>query len=96
MIATTRRAALLSAFATTGLAAFGGSTRARETGSVAAAVDTFAQDVMAAFPDQPGLGVAVVENGEITLAKGYGVKRLGAPARCDENTIFGIASTPRR
>lgn len=91
MIVTTRRAALASVFAT----AFAMSARARETGSVAAAVDQFAQEVMAAFPDQPGLGVAVVENGEITLTKGYGVKRLGAPARCDENTIFGIASNTK-
>jgi len=95
MIATTRRAALISAFATGSLAAFGGSARARETGSVAAAVDLYAQQVMAAFPDQPGLGITVVENGQITLARGYGVKRLGAPARCDENTIFGIASNTK-
>lgn len=95
MIATTRRTALISALATGGLAAFGGSARARETGSVAAAVDQYAQQVMAAFPDQPGLGVAVVENGQITLAKGYGVRRLGSSARCDENTVFGIASNTK-
>jgi CubicO group peptidase (beta-lactamase class C family) len=95
MIATTRRTALLSALATTGLAAFGTSAKARETGSVAAAVDQYAREVMAAFPDQPGLGIAVVENGQVTLAKGYGVKRLGAPAPCDENTIFGIASNTK-
>ena len=35
MIATTRRAALISALATGGLAAFGGSARARATGSAA-------------------------------------------------------------
>lgn len=95
MLATTRRTALLSAFATTGLAAFGGAAQARETGSVAAAVDLYAQQVMAAFPDQPGLGICVVENGQITLAKGYGVRRLGSPVRCDENTIFGIASNTK-
>ncbi|MBU4433749.1 MAG: serine hydrolase [Alphaproteobacteria bacterium] len=95
MIVTTRRTALISGFATASLAAFGTSAKARETGSVAAAVDQYAQEVMAAFPDEPGLGVAVVENGEITLAKGYGVKRLGAPARCDQNTIFGIASNTK-
>lgn len=95
MIATTRRTALISGFASASLAAFGGAARARETGSVAAAVDQYAQEVMAAFPDEPGLGVAVVENGQITLAKGYGVRRLGAPARCDENTIFGIASNTK-
>lgn len=95
MLATTRRTALLSAFATTGLAAFGSAAQARETGSVAAAVDLYAQQVMAAFPDQPGLGICVVENGQITLAKGYGVRRLGSPTRCDENTIFGIASNTK-
>lgn len=95
MLTATRRSALISALATTGLAAFGGAARARETGSVAAAVDLYARQVMDAFPDQPGLGVAVVENGEITLTRGYGVRRLGGPDRCDENTIFGIASNTK-
>jgi CubicO group peptidase (beta-lactamase class C family) len=95
MLATTRRTALLSALATTGLAAFDNRAWAQETGAVGAAVDKFAQEVMAAFPDQPGLGVAVVENGKVTLAKGYGVKKLGAPGRVDENTAFGIASNTK-
>jgi CubicO group peptidase (beta-lactamase class C family) len=95
MLATTRRSALVSALATTGLAAFGGRAFAQETGSVAAAIDQYAQDVMAAFPDQPGLGITVVERGKVTLAKGYGVKTLGQPDRCDENTVFGIASNTK-
>ncbi len=95
MLATTRRSALLSAFATTGLAAFGNRAWAQETGAVGAAVDRYAQEVMAAFPDQPGLGVTVVENGRVTLAKGYGVKKLGTQDRCDENTVFGIASNTK-
>lgn len=95
MLTTTRRSALVSALATTGLAAFGERAWARETGSAAAAVDQFAQEVMAAFPDQPGLGVTVVENGKVTLAKGYGVKTLGTQDRCDENTVFGVASNTK-
>ena len=95
MLTTPRRSALVSALATTGLAAFGNRAWAQETGSVAAAVDQLAQEVMAAFPDQPGLGVTVVERGQITLAKGYGVKTLGTQDRCDENTIFGIASNTK-
>jgi CubicO group peptidase (beta-lactamase class C family) len=67
MLTTTRRAALISGLATTGLAAFGNRALAQETGAVGAAVDKFAQEVMAAFPDQPGLGITVVENGQITL-----------------------------
>lgn len=96
MLTTTRRSALVSALATTGLAAFGGRAWGQQqTGAVGAAVDRLAQDVMAAFPDQPGLGITVVENGQVTLAKGYGVKTLGQPDRCDENTIFGIASNTK-
>lgn len=95
MLVTTRRSALVSALATTGLAAFGRRAFAQETGSVGAAVDKFAQEVMAAFPDQPGLGVTVVENGQVTLAKGYGVKRLGTQNRVDEHTLFGIASNSK-
>lgn len=99
MLTTTRRSALVSALATTGLAAFGGRAWAQQetgaVGAVGAAVDKFAQEVMAAFPDQPGLGITVVENGKVTLAKGYGVKTLGTQDRCDENTVFGIASNTK-
>ncbi len=95
MLATTRRTALVSALATTGLAAFGDRAFAQDTGSVAGAIDQFAQEVMAAFPGQPGLGITVVERGKVTLAKGYGVKRLGGQERCDENTVFGIASNTK-
>ena len=95
MLTTTRRSALVSALATTGLAAFGSRAWSQETGAVGAAVDQFAQDVIAAFPDQPGLGITVVEHGKVTLAKGYGVKTLGTQDRCDENTVFGIASNTK-
>lgn len=96
MLVTTRRSALVSALATTGLAAFGSRAFAQaKPGAVGAAVDQFAQEVMAAFPDQPGLGITVVENGKVTLAKGYGVKTLGTQDRCDENTVFGIASNTK-
>lgn len=95
MLTTTRRSALVSALATTGLAAFGRRAFAQETGAVGAAIDAFAQEVMAAFPDQPGLGITVVERGKVTLAKGYGVKTLGTQDRCDENTVFGIASNTK-
>jgi CubicO group peptidase (beta-lactamase class C family) len=98
MIATTRRAALLSAFATVGasaLAATPRSARADETGQAAAAIDLYAQQVMAAFPDEPGLGICVVENGQITLAKGYGVRRMGGTDKVTDATLFGIASNTK-
>ncbi len=103
MIATTRRAALLSAFATVGTTALAATPRlaraqgigARETGQAAAAIDLYAQQVMAAFPDEPGLGICVVEDGQITLAKGYGVRRLGGTDKVTDSTLFGIASNTK-
>ena len=41
----------------------------------------------------PGLGLAIVENDKVTLAKGFGVKRLGAPDPVDADTIFPTGST---
>jgi CubicO group peptidase (beta-lactamase class C family) len=40
----------------------------------------------------PGLAVAVVEHGNVTLARGYGVRRLGDPAPVDADTIFQLGS----
>src|SRR5207302_2789668 len=39
----------------------------------------------------PGMAIAVVKDGRVVLAKGYGVRRLGDPAPVDEHTLFGIA-----
>jgi CubicO group peptidase (beta-lactamase class C family) len=41
----------------------------------------------------PGMAIAIVENGKVTLAKGYGVKKLGSPAPVDADTIFPTGST---
>ena len=43
--------------------------------------------------DVPGLAIAVVEHGRVTLAKGYGVRRLGSAARVNADTIFMTGST---
>src|SRR5262249_50187669 len=41
----------------------------------------------------PGAAVAIVEDGKIVLAKGYGLRKLGAPEKVDADTIFMIGST---
>lgn len=41
----------------------------------------------------PGMAVAIVENGEVVRAKGYGVRELGKPAQVDADTIFPTGST---
>jgi CubicO group peptidase (beta-lactamase class C family) len=43
----------------------------------------------------PGLSVAIVKDGRVVLAKGYGLKKLGNPARVDEQTLFGIGSNTK-
>ena len=41
----------------------------------------------------PGMAISIVENGRVTLAQGYGVRKLGAPGRVDSDTIFPTGST---
>ncbi len=45
--------------------------------------------------DVPGAAVAIVENGEVTLARGYGVKKLGSADPVDADTLFQIGSTTK-
>lgn len=41
----------------------------------------------------PGMAVAIVEEGKVVHAKGYGVRRLGSPEPVDADTIFPTGST---
>jgi len=43
----------------------------------------------------PGLALAIVKDGEVVVAKGYGVRKLGDPAPVDGQTLFGIASNTK-
>ncbi len=43
----------------------------------------------------PGLALAIVKDGRVVVAKGYGVRKLGDAAQVDENTLFGIASNTK-
>jgi CubicO group peptidase (beta-lactamase class C family) len=54
--------------------------------SVAASMKTF---------DVPGMAVAIVKDGKILVAKGYGVRKLGDPTPVDEFTMFGIGSNTK-
>jgi len=41
----------------------------------------------------PGIAIAIVESGAMTLARGYGVRKLGDAARVDARTLFQTGST---
>ena len=43
----------------------------------------------------PGMAIAIVENGKTTMARGFGVRQLGAPARVDADTLFPIGSSSK-
>jgi CubicO group peptidase (beta-lactamase class C family) len=42
--------------------------------------------------DVPGCAIAIVKDGKVILAKGYGIRKLGESDPVDEKTIFAIAS----
>jgi CubicO group peptidase (beta-lactamase class C family) len=56
--------------------------------------DGYVRRVMETFT-VPGMAVAIVKDGKVVLARGYGVRRLGSPAPVDGATRFGIASNTK-
>ena len=70
-------------------------TPANDDAGLAEAVDAFVRQCMAAWPEQPALGIAVVRDGRPVLARGYGVKRQGRAEHADEHTLFAIASNTK-
>ena len=56
--------------------------------------DAYVKQVMETFT-VPGLSVAIVKDGKVVLAKGYGVRRMGDAAPVDALTQFGIASNTK-
>jgi CubicO group peptidase (beta-lactamase class C family) len=43
----------------------------------------------------PGMSIAIVKDGKVVFAKGYGVKEVGKTERPDENTLYAIASNSK-
>lgn len=60
----------------------------------AAEIDTLVERTLKTF-DVPGIAVAVVKDGKIIHAKGYGVRSLNTMQKVDEHTLFGIASNSK-
>jgi CubicO group peptidase (beta-lactamase class C family) len=60
----------------------------------AAQIDTLAERTLKAF-NVPGIAVAVVKDGKLVHAKGYGVRSLKTMQKVDEHTTFGVASNSK-
>jgi CubicO group peptidase (beta-lactamase class C family) len=43
----------------------------------------------------PGLAIAIVKDGRVVFAKGYGIREFGKPESVDEHTLFAIGSTTK-
>jgi CubicO group peptidase (beta-lactamase class C family) len=56
--------------------------------------DQYVERVLTAF-HVPGVAIAIVKDGKVVLAKGYGVRKLGDPTPVDAETRFGIASNTK-
>jgi CubicO group peptidase (beta-lactamase class C family) len=57
-------------------------------------IDAYVASSMKTF-EVPGMAVAIVKDGKIVVAKGYGVRKLGDPTPVDEFTMFGIGSNTK-
>lgn len=57
-------------------------------------LDTFIQKGLEEWK-VPGLAIAVVQDGKVTLQKGYGMREVGMPDAVDAQTLFAIGSTSK-
>ena len=57
-------------------------------------VDKLVNRTLTAF-NVPGIAVAIVKDGKVVLAEGYGVKSIASKEKVDANTLFGIASNSK-
>lgn len=57
-------------------------------------IDQLAARVQKTF-SVPGMSIAVVKEGKLLFAKGYGVREVGKPGRVDAQTLFGIGSNTK-
>ncbi len=76
------------------LAAFAVPAASQQAPSAPADLDTYVTRVMREF-EVPGVSLAVVKDGRVLVAKGYGVRTLGRPEPVDAGTLFGIASNTK-
>jgi CubicO group peptidase (beta-lactamase class C family) len=57
-------------------------------------VDALVAKTLKTF-DVPGIAIAIVKDGKVVYAKGYGVASLATGKKMDEHTLFGIASNSK-
>ena len=88
----TRRAWLLA----TGIAllAFWAAPHAQAAAPAPPTLDADVAHLMAVMK-APGVAVAIVKDGELVLAQGWGLRQMGSAERVDADTVFAIASNTK-
>jgi CubicO group peptidase (beta-lactamase class C family) len=71
-----------------------GPSYAQEPGPPPPELDTWVERAREIF-EVPGIGLAIVKDGHVIVARGYGVRRIGETTPVDERTRFGIASNTK-
>jgi CubicO group peptidase (beta-lactamase class C family) len=61
---------------------------------IPADIDIYVERARTVF-EVPGIAVAIVKDGRVALARGYGLRRLGGSEKVDSQTLFGIASNTK-
>lgn len=93
-------AALLIAFSGAALAQVPATVPASVPAAASAAplqlnhLDADVERVMKQF-DVPGIAIAIVKDGQVLTARGFGVRKLGAPEKVDGKTLFEVASNSK-
>jgi len=57
-------------------------------------IDSVAEQTLRTF-NVPGIAVAVIKDGKVVHAKGYGVRSIKTNQKVDEHTLFGVASNTK-
>lgn len=57
-------------------------------------IDSVTEKTLSTF-NVPGIAVAVIKDGKVIHAKGYGVRSIKTNLKVDENTLFGVASNTK-
>lgn len=89
-----RKTALLAAVLLVSWSLAGAAPDAGKAPAALKGLDAAVMRALAAF-EVPGVALAVVKDGRVLVAKGYGVRKLGDPAPVDAKTLFGIASNTK-
>ena len=71
-----------------------GQNGSRKTDDIVKALDPYVAKAVKDW-NLPGLAIAVVHQGRLVFAKGYGLRDVGKPEAVDTQTIFAIASTTK-